>query len=220
MHQGLVPRLGGVALAAACAIVLALPAAGTADCGGTEIAQPAHRVDGQLPPLALGDSTMLLSLPGLAARGFEANAHGCRQFYQALQLLQSLRAQHALPHMVVIALGANGSVTPQDIGSALGILCCDKLLVLVTPREEGGGSGSDAATERAEAREHPRRILLLDWVDYSAGHSSWFQPDGLHLTWPGVYAFTGLLSRALPDAYPPGRATWTTVSRTGGPEPN
>ena len=52
--------------------------------------------------------------------------------------------------MVVIALGADGSVTTGDIGAALGVLCCTHLLVLVTNRELGGGSGSDAATEREE----------------------------------------------------------------------
>ncbi|MGH2875148.1 MAG: hypothetical protein ACRDLV_02730, partial [Solirubrobacteraceae bacterium] len=40
-------------------------------------------------------------------------------------------------------------------------------------------------------------------VGASAGHGSWFQPDGLHLTMPGVYAFTALLARALPYAYQP-----------------
>ena len=39
--------------------------------------------------------------------------------------------------------------------------CCTRLLVLVTPRELGGGSGSDAATVRDEARRHRGRIRLL-----------------------------------------------------------
>ncbi|MGI8713662.1 MAG: hypothetical protein ACR2NR_10860 [Solirubrobacteraceae bacterium] len=146
---------------------------------------------------------MLLSLPGLAAAGYDGNAHGCRQFGQALGLLGQLRARKALPHMVAIALGANGTVTGDDINQGLRLLGHKRLLVLVTPRELGGGSGADAATERAAAAQHPRRILLLDWVRYSAGHPSWFAPDGLHLNLPGVKAFTALLSRALPYAYVP-----------------
>jgi len=65
--------------------------------------------------------------------------------------------------MVVIALGADGSVTHDDVGQTLGLLCCTRLLVLVTPRELGGGFGSDAITERVEAHRHHGRILLLDW---------------------------------------------------------
>lgn len=190
-----------VATVTAVGVLLAIPGSSLAGCGGTQTAAPAHHPKGQLPPLALGDSTMLLSLPGLASRGYDANAHGCRQFFQALQLLGQLRAHGRLPHMVTIALGANGSVTRADIDQALHILGPDRLLVLVTPREEGGGSGQDAVVERQAARADPRQVILLDWVSYSAGHRSWFQPDGLHLTWPGVYAFTGLLARAMPYAY-------------------
>ena len=47
------------------------------------------------------------------------------------------------------------------------------------------------------------QILLLDWVRDSAGHANWFQPDGLHLTYPGVYAFTALIDQAYPYAYVP-----------------
>jgi lysophospholipase L1-like esterase len=184
-------------------LALTFPAISRAGCGGTETVRPANHPSGQAAPLALGDSTMLLSLPGLAAEGYDANAHGCREVYQALDMVRQLKAQGTLPHMVVIALGANGSVTQSDITDALGLLCCNRLLVLVTARESGGGSGPDAAIEREQARERPGRILLLDWVKYSQGHGNWFQPDGLHLTWPGVYAFTRLLARALPYAYSP-----------------
>jgi lysophospholipase L1-like esterase len=196
-------RSWGVAAVIGALSVLGFPALAHAGCGGTDISHPAHPPRGQLPPLAIGDSTMLLSLPGLAAEGFEANAHGCRQYFQALDMLKQLRAVGKLPRMVVIALGANGSVTGADIGETLGVLGPRRLLVLVTPRELGGGSGADAATERSEARRHPRRIELLDWVAHSAGHSNWFDPDGLHLMPPGVQAFTAFLGTAFEYAYAP-----------------
>jgi hypothetical protein len=183
--------------------MLALPAAGVAQCGGVFAVQPHHHPRGRIPPLAIGDSTMLLALYDLAAAGYNANAHGCRQYGEALAILNGRRAAHTLPHMVVIALGADGSVTFSDIERTLRILGRKRLLVLVTPRELGGGSGSDAATERVEARRHKKRVRLLDWVHYSAGHGGWFQPDGLHLTTAGAQAFTGFLKTALKWAYPP-----------------
>lgn len=196
-------RLWAICASAIATFVLAYPAVSRAGCGGTEISHPADHRGGQLPPLAIGDSTMLLSLPGLAHAGFEANAHGCRQYYQGLEMLQRLRAQGRLPHMVVIALGANGTVSGQQIGETLGVLGPHRLLVLMTPRELGGGSGSDAATERSEARQHPGRILILDWARLSVGHGNWFWSDGLHLQPAGVTAFTAMISRAYPYAYVP-----------------
>ena len=41
--------------------------------------------------------------------------------------------------------------------------------------------------------------MLLDWVDRSAGHCGWFQPDGLHLTFEGAEAFADLLKKPLKD---------------------
>jgi hypothetical protein len=177
-----------------------------ADCGGVQSVQPAKRPRTYLPPLAIGDSTMIFALPSLAAEGFEANARGCRQFPEAIALLTRLRHAHSLPHLVVLALGANGSVTDAYVSQALAVLGHARQLVLVTPREAGGGSGSDATTDRAEARAHPGRIHVLDWVAYSAGHAAWFQPDRLHLTFAGAAAFARLLRQALVLAPPPGHA--------------
>jgi lysophospholipase L1-like esterase len=147
---------------------------------------------------------MIYAIPSLAAEGFDANARGCRQFPEALALMRSLRDAHALPHLVVLALGANGSVTDAYVRQALSILGHTRQLALVTPREAGGGSGSDAVTVRAEARRHPDQVHTLDWVSYSAGHDSWFQPDRLHLTLAGARAFARLVGRALAFAVPPG----------------
>ncbi|MHB8694772.1 MAG: DUF459 domain-containing protein [Solirubrobacteraceae bacterium] len=200
----LTARLVAIAvLLGAPAAMLSLPAASEAACGGTVTAYPRHHPAGQLPPLAIGDSTMLLSLPGLASAGYQADAHGCRQLVQAVGMLGGLRAAGRLPHMVAIALGSNCCITDAQIGQALAILGPHRLLVLVTPVGVGGGDGTGAGAERAAARRNPGRIVLLDWARYSAGHPGWFQPDGLHLSYPGVYAFTKLLASALPYAYEP-----------------
>lgn len=203
--------LGGAGVTGAIVAAALLPAASSgrpawahpADCGGVEETFPSHHPHGQQPPLAIGDSTMLLSLDQLSAEGYDANAHGCRQYPEALALIRARKAEGRLPHMVVIALGADGSVTHADIGLTLGLLCCKRLLVLVTNRELGGGSGSDAQTEREEVVKHPGRAKLLDWVALAAGHGSdWFQPDGLHLTYLGAREFSDLLGRAMKWAYP------------------
>jgi lysophospholipase L1-like esterase len=191
-----------VSALAAASLALLHPGVSRADCGGVETSHAAHHPRGRLPPLAIGDSTLLLSLPGLAARGFDVNAQGCRQWYQALGLIAQLKARGRLPHMVVIFLGANGYVTHDDIGVALGMLCCTRVLVLVTPRQLGGAPGENAVIEHEEAHRHPGRILLLDWVKDSAGHPDWFQPDRLHLTWAGVAALNRLIAGASRYAYP------------------
>jgi hypothetical protein len=175
-----------------------------AGCGGVETASPKHKVAPR-PPLAVGDSSMLLALPALARVGYKVNARGCRQFAEGLRLLRDTRRRHELPRLVVLALGADASVTAAQINQAKKILGPKRKLGLVTPRESGGGESNDAKVIRNSGQRDPGRVKVLDWVHYSAGHSSWFQPDGLHLTFSGAKAFARLLKKLIPLAKPPGK---------------
>jgi hypothetical protein len=200
-----VSRAAIVCLAAtvAAAFVAIGVQAATAGCGGVEKEKPhRHLFKHGRAPLAIGDSVMLLALPKLGHKGYRANARGCRQWAEGMALLRSVKSRHKLPHMVVMALGADWKITPGDIRSALHLLPKNKVLGLVTPRELGGGSGSDASNIREAAHKHKHRILLLDWVEYSAGHSGWFQPDGLHLTFAGASGFAKLLGKGTRFAKP------------------
>jgi hypothetical protein len=170
-----------------------------AGCGGVETARPKHKVAPR-PPLAIGDSSMLLALPALARVGYKVNARGCRQFAEGLRLLRDARRRHELPQLVVLALGADASVTARQIQQAKKILGPKRKLGLVTPRESGGGESNDAKVIRNAGQRDPVRVKVLDWVHYSAGHSNWFQPDGLHLTFTGAKAFARLFKKLVPLA--------------------
>ncbi len=186
---------------------LALPAAAEAACGGTKQFEPKRsqkRVKGR-PPLAIGDSVMLLALEDLTRRGFVANARGCRGFHEGLAVLRRKRSRHPLPRLVVIALGADHAISRRQIRTALRIVGRKRTLGLVTPRELGGRSGRDAANVRWAGRRFGKRVRVLDWVRASRGEGRWFQPDGLHLTFSGAFHFAKLIARALPLAGPPRR---------------
>ena len=181
-------------------VVLALGAgAAWAACGGVQQVKPRKDVNLGRAPIAIGDSSMLLALPYLAKEGYRANARGCRQWAEGLDVIRKLRHEDHLPRLVVVALGADGVVNKGDIHDALDLIGKKRTLGLVTPRETGGVAGHDADVVRKEAEAHSNRIALIDWVKYSAGHSAWFQPDGLHLTFEGAEAFAKLLKKPLKD---------------------
>jgi hypothetical protein len=187
---------------AALVIALAIPAPAEAGCGTPQHAKPLKRHKRFRAPLAIGDSVMLGAVGPLAAAGFEVNTRGCRQMSEGLDVLRRRRHTHSLPHLVVIALGANWIISRHEIHHALAIVGKRRVLGLVTPRELGGGSGADARVIRSESKRHRGRIKLLDWVHYSGGHGSWFAGDGLHLSPSGARGFTRLLKRAMPLANP------------------
>lgn len=171
-------------------------AAHAAGCGGVEHFWPStERAEGP-PPLAVGDSIMLGATEPLQRRGFEVDVRGCRQFSEGLSLLRSRARTHSLPDIVVVGLGTNGTVTTSQIRAGLRILGRQRVLGLVTPKETGGVASSDQAVLRAAGRRWPRRVKVLDWVSYSAGHSDWFWSDGLHLRPRGARALARLMSQA------------------------
>jgi hypothetical protein len=173
-------------------------AAGT--CGDTTSSPPKKTVNPKgHPPIVLGDSVMVYAVPHLAKHGYRANAQECRQWSTGVGLIQRKRERGNLPHLFVMALGTNGPVTSDDIKAALKALPKNKVLGLVTPR--GSVAGDGAANMRRAARKHKHRIVLLDWVEYSAGHGSdWFAGDGLHLTDSGAAAYARLIAKAIPWA--------------------
>jgi lysophospholipase L1-like esterase len=181
----------------ACCAALLFAAGARAACGGVEQENPRKDVSLGRAPIAIGDSPMLLALGDLAQEGYRANARGCRQYPEGLDLIRSLKHQDKLPRLVVIALGSNGVINKGDLREALDLVGKKRTLGLVTPRESGGGAGHDAQLVRKFAHEHENRIYLLDWVEYSTGHSSWFQPDGLHLTFDGADAMARLCRKPL-----------------------
>jgi hypothetical protein len=152
----------------------------------------------------IGDSVLYAVVPALAGLGFQSDAMVCRQVSDGLALLRQRGG--SLPHLVVLALGTNGSLFKSDIDAALRILGPGRLLALITPHH--GVVPSDSNTIRTSARLHPDRILVLDWDRLSGRHPQWLASDGIHLSGAaGIHAYAQMLARVLPFAVQPPCAT-------------
>ena len=183
------------------ALAATLPVAAEAACGGVEKARPKHKIAPR-PPLAIGDSVMLLALPNLARKGFNVDARGCRQFEEGIHLLIRKRRARRLPRLVVMALGADAGISGRQINRVKKILGPKRKLGLMVPLETGGGESNDARVVRQAGRRDPRRVKVLDWPRFSRGHRNWFQPDHLHLTFAGAAAYARLMAKLTPLADP------------------
>jgi hypothetical protein len=193
-----------ILLAALAFAAIAAPA--QADCGGVVASYPRPWHHNYRPPLVIGDSTMLFAVPKIAQHGMQANARGCRMWSEGLGILRQRKHSHSLPHLVVMALGANWTITRGDIETAVRILGPKRVLGLVAPREEGGGTSSDAYNVRRAGRRHRNRVKVLDWPRYSAGHGNWFSGDGLHMSYTGASAYARFIARLNVWAPWPGRS--------------
>jgi hypothetical protein len=162
-----------------------------------------------LPPVAIGDSTMILPIPNLGTVGYSVNARGCRGFRESINIAARLKRKHRLPHLVLINAYGNGGVNPGLITEALKVLGKKRVLGLITSynADTGDPPAPDTDILFKSARRYPHRIFVLDWVSYSRPHheaepqpGAWFLPDLFHPNFTGADAYAQFLAGALPMA--------------------
>jgi hypothetical protein len=212
-------RRSPVLAVAVLGLVLAAAPAAHAGCGGTQVRQTRHKANQGRPPLIVGDSVLLGAMNETTAAGFDLNTRGCREWSEGMGVLRAYKRAGRLPHLVVMELGTDWTVSVREIRSAMALVGRSRVLGLMTPREVGGYGGSDAAHMREVARRFPKRTVLLDWVAHTRGRGSWFQPDGVHLTLKGAAGFGAFLKSALPYADPPEEITPGPVQSNPPPPP-
>lgn len=195
--KSLLTSLGGLLIAAVAVGLVAAPAQGQ-NCGeGAQYFRAHKRIGGVGTPFAIGDSVMLGAARSLARAGFEVNARCGRAMPEGLWVLKERLRRKRSPRIVLIALGSNAKVRRGDIRQALRIIGSKRVLALVIPRKHRGWNPAhDAAIIRKAGLQKPTRVLVVDWLTYSAG-KKYFVSDGLHLNRRGIARYTNFLQQEI-----------------------
>ncbi|MFM1652114.1 acyltransferase family protein [Brevibacillus sp. B_LB10_24] len=185
---------------------------GTVQNGGKSAGEP-KQTDGHsgqtgspdsIPPksgegvTAFGDSVMLDVAPYLEKLlpGIVVDAKIGRQMSQAPEVVAKLKAEGKLGNRVIIELGTNGSFTKNQLMSLLHSLGDPEQIILVNTRVPRPWEGVVNSTITEVAALFPH-ITLVDWYAASAGKSSFFEPDGVHLNHEGAQFYASLLAKAI-----------------------
>ncbi|SDE56820.1 acyltransferase family protein [Pseudonocardia oroxyli] len=149
------------------------------------------------PAYVLGDSISLGSADALVAAlgpGTTVDAKVGRQYAGAPAAVRTWAAAHDGP--IVVALGANGTVEPEDVESV--VRSADgRPLVLVgvsVPRRWQDGNN---AVLRAAAAQHGPSVRFVDWAAVVAGDPGLLGPDHVHPTARGRTALAEAVRAAL-----------------------
>jgi peptidoglycan/LPS O-acetylase OafA/YrhL len=163
------------------------------------LTSPAHGPGASLSSsaVAFGDSVMLGAAWGLRSRlpGLTIHATVGLLPRPILAEVRAMRGSHR-PPIVIIHIGDNGFIPPDDLSSALDSLRGAARVVLVTAKVPRDWQDAADRVLRQIAARYPN-VSVADWQAESQSHDDWFVSDGVHLTSPGIAAFSACIASAV-----------------------
>ena len=186
------------------------PAPGRPAPGASPAALASARVPGG-QVTAIGDSVLLASAPELqnALRGISIDAQVDRQVSAGLGLVQRLARTGRLRHVLVFALGTNGSFTAAQLHQLLAIIGPSRELVLVNTYEARSWEAADNRLIDAAANRIPN-VFLANWFATIEHRTSLLWPDEVHPQPSGARLYARTVAAAVRSALAAGPVSTPT----------
>ncbi len=146
---------------------------------------------------ALGDSVMLGAAGELTTRGYTVDAKESRQFSDGRAIVEQLRDAGRLGDVVVVHLGTNGNINPDDLTAMMDALAdVPQVLLLTIDVDRAWTAGNnDLILSAASAYPNASVLYWADLADDCPGNC--FQDDGYHLRPDGQVYYASLIDGAL-----------------------
>ena len=132
----------------------------------------------------------------LGANGF-IDARVSRQFDEGIHVVHDLHAQGRLGRVVIIHLGDNGPIKPEQMDQMMGELAGVPHVLFVTVRVDRSWQGEVNQTI-VDASHRYTTITVVDWYGYSAPHGDWFASDGTHVNNKSANAYADFVVGSVP----------------------
>ena len=158
----------------------------------------------QLKLLAVGDSVMVAASTNLAEMfpHMSINAVVGEQANKGYQTLQAHKAELKDAQALLVGLGTNGTLT------IAGENYIEKIMKLadgkpvfwinnVAPNKPWIPVNNG---QLAAAGKRYKNLTIIDWADFSKGHTNWFYSDKIHPQGAGAEAYTRLVTEKLTES--------------------
>jgi len=156
-----------------------------------------------LPPAtkvtAIGDSVMLGSQEALSAAFgplLQLDAAVSRQAEDAVRVAGLLAAAGQLGDRVVVHLGTNGIIRPEQFDELMRTLASVPRVVVVNTSVPRPWEAPVNELLAASVPNYPNAVLL-DWKTVAAQHPEFFIEDGVHLNPEGAAAYAALIAQQI-----------------------
>ena len=147
--------------------------------------------------VAFGDSVMLGAAYSLHAHLPRLTIHATVGLLPR-PILAEVRAMRGFgrPPVVIIHIGDNGFIPPDDLSSTLDSLRGEARVVLVTAKVPRDWQDAADRVLRETAARYTN-VSVADWQAEAQSHDDWFVSDGVHLTSAGIAAFGACIASAV-----------------------
>ena len=146
---------------------------------------------------AIGDSVMLGAADTLRVTlGIDrttVDAAESRQFSAGVDKIQEYKDSGELGDEVVIQLGTNGTINPDDFERMMGILKGTKRVVIINAKVPRPWE-DEVNQVLGDGVKRYKNSVLVDWHSAGGDHPEWFYDDGLHLRPDGAEAYAQLIA--------------------------
>jgi uncharacterized protein with von Willebrand factor type A (vWA) domain len=144
-----------------------------------------------------GDSVPLGAVPELTGEFASVTNHAVEgeQSWDVLpELTADARAGLLNGTVVLLHTGDNGTISPDQLRTALAALQGARRVIVATPHTPRQWEQSAVAVLRTVVPDYPN-ARLMDWNATVADQSSWLWSDGIHLTPAGGLAYAHLVAQ-------------------------
>ena len=146
---------------------------------------------------AIGDSVMLGAADALAGTigrdRTTVDAAESRQFSAGVDTIQQYKDKGELGDEVVVQLGTNGTVNPDDFDRMMQILKSTKRVVIINAKVPRPWE-DEVNQVLGDGVKRYRNSVLVDWHTAAGDHPEWFYDDGLHLRPDGAEGYANLVA--------------------------
>jgi len=144
--------------------------------------KPKHEMPTGDQITAIGDSVMLASSQGLSEvfPGIQTDASVSRSIMVAPELIGNALSAGSLRQWVLIGLGTNSAITPNQLDQIRNMIGPDRVLVLVNAHGDRTWIPPTNQMLADYAAAHPDNVVLVDWDATANANAQVLGSDGIH----------------------------------------
>ena len=144
--------------------------------------KPKHEMPTGDQITAIGDSVMLASSQGLSEvfPGIQTDASVSRSIMVAPELIGNALSAGSLRQWVLIGLGTNSAITPDQLDQIRNMIGPDRVLVLVNAHGDRTWIPPTNQMLADYAAAHPDNVVLVDWDATANANAQVLGSDGIH----------------------------------------